>query len=200
MAQIGISTSANGQLEIDSDELSDALEDNFDDVLKLMTAYGEPSHANVRFFTSSAETEDGTYAVEITGVGGSFGGTIGGYAAYVQGSNMLVGASGTPVEGLTVMFTGDSAGSYGTVSFTAGFMEKIDRLVDGYLNSSTGLIKSKENSIDRQIRYNESVIERKEKVLDRVEQRLMEQFTKMESALARMQSQSSMLTSLSLFQ
>ncbi len=197
MAQIGISNSREGKLEIDDEDLTDALEGNFDDVVKLMTAFGSTDNSAVSFLRSTGETEEGTYAIDITGVGASFAGTIGGYSTYTYGENTMVGADGTPVEGLTLYFTGQTPGSYGDISFAAGVFEKFDRLIERYMDSTEGLIKSKEESINSQIRYTEQRIEKMQLNLQRVEQRLTSQFTRMELALSKLQSQGNALSGLS---
>lgn len=196
LSQIGISNNRDGHLEIDDEDLTNALEDNFEGVLGLLTAYGTSDNSAVSFLRSGENTQNGQYAIEITGVGENFAGTIGGYEAYSYGTSTLIGAEGTPVEGLAISFTGQTVGSYGTFSFNAGVFEQFDRLIDRYTDSVDGLIHSKEESINRQIRYNEQRIERREASLARTQARLTSQFTQMEIALSRMRNQSNTLTGL----
>jgi flagellar hook-associated protein 2 len=197
LSQIGISNTREGTLEIDSDDLRDAIEDNFDDVVKLLTAYGDTSNPSVSYLRSGASTEVGTYAIEITGVGENLAGTIGGYGAYVYGEHTLVGANDTPAEGLAIYFTGSALGSYGDITFSAGVFESFDRLIDRYMDTTEGIIQAKEATIDSQIRYTEQRIERVQRTLERTEARLTYQFTQMEIALQNMQTQSSSLSNLS---
>lgn len=58
-------------------------------------------------------------------------GTIGGYAATGSG-RQLVGASGTPVDGLSMAYLGTSTGAMGTLSLTQGFGSVIDQLLNGW--------------------------------------------------------------------
>jgi flagellar hook-associated protein 2 len=194
LAQIGVTADRSGTLSVDDDKLTDALTDHFDDVAKLISAYGEGDNAYLRFSSSGSKTQDGTYAVNITGLGAGFGGTIGGYAAIGAAGGLLTGAKGTPVEGLAIVYTGSSTGDVGNVSFHAGVFEKFDRLIDGYLSYSDGLLKTRENSINRQIRYLNDQISMKEQQLDKVETRLNAQFAKMEVALSQLQTQNAFLT------
>jgi len=194
LSQVGFSTNDDGSLSLDEDELEDLLETNYDDVMRLMTAYGSTTNSNVRFVNSTADTEEGTYAVEITGVGASLAGTIGGYETTVIGENILVGAAGTPIEGLTVYFSGSSIGSYGDISYSAGVMQQFYEVIDLYTDSTDGLLKSKEDALNDAIDYTQSQIDRKELALDKTEARLNAQFTAMELAISQLQTQSSYLS------
>jgi len=193
LSQIGISNNREGHLEIDADELADALEDNFEGVVGLLTAYGTTENTAVTFLSANENTTNGTYAIDITGLGASLAGTIGGYATYAYGENTLVGADGTPVEGLSVYFSGQTTGNYGNITFTAGVFEQFDRLIDDYLDTVDGVIHTKEESINREMRYLAQRMERQELALEKTEARLTAQFTQMEIALSRMQNQNSVL-------
>lgn len=197
LSQIGFSTTSTGSLTLDETKLEDALESDFDDVLRLMTAYGATDNSWVGFSRAGENTQDGTYEIVITGVGDEFGGTIGGYEATAIGSTILTGAEGTPVEGLTITFSGSAAGTYGNVTYSAGVMQQFYALVDQYVDSVDGLITNKEKTINQAIRYTEGQIERKEENLLKTELRLTAQFTQMEMILSRLQSQSIMLNSIS---
>ncbi|MDP8224539.1 MAG: flagellar filament capping protein FliD [Candidatus Lernaella stagnicola] len=197
MSQIGISNNREGRLEIDDGDLTDALEDDFDDVVQLLTAAGTTENSAVSFLRSGENTEAGTYAVDITGVGENLAGTIGGYATYSYGENTLMGANDTPVEGLAIYFTGQSIGSYGDVTFTAGVFEEFDRMIDRYMDSTNGILKIKEESINSQIRYTDQRINRVELNLERIRERLTGKFTQMELALAQLQNMSGAITGLS---
>lgn len=196
LARIGISTGSDGTLSIDEDDLEDALEDNFDDVMKLLTAYGETTDTGVSFLNSRSMTESGTYNVVLTGVGSSLAGTIGGYAAVASGTNILRGAEGTPVEGLSLYVTAKTTGDYGTVTFSSGIFDQLDRLINEYTNTTDGLIKTKEEQINSQIDDYEDEIDSKEALLDKTEARMRAKFTQMELSLQQLQMQSAYLSAL----
>ncbi len=65
---IGIRTKADGKLAItDSGRLEDALRNNLDDVIKLMSRAGNSSVSGIEFISSTADTKAGeNYAVDIT--------------------------------------------------------------------------------------------------------------------------------------
>jgi len=196
LARIGISTLSDGTLSVDSEDLEEALEDNFSDVLKLLTAYGETTNSGVSFLNSRSMTVNGTYDVVLTGVGDELAGTIGGYAAVASGSGILRGAEGTPVEGLSLYVTAKTPGNYGTITFNSGIFDALDKLIETYTNTVDGLIKTKEEAINSQIDELETRIESKDALLDKTEARLRAKFTQMELSLQQLQMQSGYLSSI----
>lgn len=66
LADIGISTQRDGTLAVDSGELSDALENNYDDVGKLFAATATASDSQVEYVRSSDSTVTGNYDLNIT--------------------------------------------------------------------------------------------------------------------------------------
>jgi flagellar hook-associated protein 2 len=66
-----------------------------------------------------------------TSVGTDVQGTIGGYTATGSG-RQLVGAAGTPVEGLSMAYMGTVPGAIGSISLTQGFGSVIDRMLTAW--------------------------------------------------------------------
>ncbi len=66
LSEIGISTQSDGSLSINSTEFDAAIEANFDELVGLFTAVGFPSDGNIDYVSSSAETQVGDFAVNIT--------------------------------------------------------------------------------------------------------------------------------------
>ncbi len=196
LSQVGIRTSS-GQLAIDDvDALEDALEDHFDDVISLFTTNGSASNQYVEFAYSTENTSAGNYAIEITGVGDQITGTIGGYAANSYSGNYLIGADGTPIEGLMVKFSGSTTGSYGTMNFSVGLMENIERLLENYVTGSDSLIATREDRINDQIQDYEDLIEAESRSLDKTETQLKMKFTRMEQLISQLQVAQSSLAAL----
>lgn len=199
LSQVGITTDTNGHLQIDDEDFTDALEDHFEDVIQVFASYGSASNSNITFHTVSSKTISGTYDIEITGIGDNFAATIDGVAARVSGSgNLIFGPAGTAMEGMMLEFTGDSIGSYGSVAVSIGVMEEIDRKIGLYTSVSDGLIKSKEEAINRYVRDLLEDMEKESMSLDKIEARMTAKFTKMEQLLSQLQTQGSFLGSLSL--
>lgn len=66
LSEIGITTTADGTLSLDSTELDAALENHFDDLVGLFAAIGRPTDTDIAFVSASDATTVGSYAVNIT--------------------------------------------------------------------------------------------------------------------------------------
>jgi len=66
LGQIGIAFQKDGSLAVDSSKLNKAMTDNFSEIAGLFAAVGKASDANIKFNTSTAKTQPGSYAVNIT--------------------------------------------------------------------------------------------------------------------------------------
>ena len=66
LTQIGIETSTDGKLEIDSAKLNDALNDDIDSLIELFTANRKSSDNDVIFVYHTEKTRAGSYDVSIT--------------------------------------------------------------------------------------------------------------------------------------
>ena len=66
LSEIGISTQSDGTLSINSTEFDAAIDANFDELVGLFTAVGFPSDGNIDYLSSSAETQVGDFAINIT--------------------------------------------------------------------------------------------------------------------------------------
>ena len=197
--QAGMSFTRNGALQFDTEDFTEALEDDFNGVMRLFSAYADPSSAYISFNTIGDSTQAGTYSVSITGVGASFAAQINGHDATTYSGSFFTGAEGEDEEGLSLRFLGDTIGDYGTVHVSLGIMELIDRKIEAYTDGVDGTIKNREEAINLRIRDLDRQIERKERSLDKTEARYNAQFTRLEMLLAQLQSQSSYLTSMSYF-
>ncbi len=66
LVDIGITTNANGTLDVDDAKLEDALDNFADEVEALFTLNGRTTDSGVRYVGSTADTQTGTYAVDVT--------------------------------------------------------------------------------------------------------------------------------------
>lgn len=118
--------------------------------------------------------------------------TIGGYAA-TQDGDFLIGAVGTPVEGLKIEYLGGGIGIRGTVSFTRGMASVLDNMISGLL-AEKGVFTTR-NEI-----YNDSIddIGLQRETINRrmaqLEKRYYTQFIALDSMIAQMQSTGNYLT------
>jgi flagellar hook-associated protein 2 len=90
--------------------------------------------------------------------GSSFGldvqGTIGGYTATGSG-RQLVGATGTPVEGLSMAYLGTAAGAIGSLSLTQGFGSVVDRFLTSWTQTG-GTIDAQNQQLNDMISMQQS--------------------------------------------
>ena len=63
---VGISFNRNGQLTIDDDRLTEALNENLEEVRQLFVAQGEATDDGVEFISTGRKTEAGNYGVSVT--------------------------------------------------------------------------------------------------------------------------------------
>lgn len=66
LSEIGITTSADGSLQLNESQLDTALNESFDEIAGLFSAVGYPTDPGIDFLGSSEATVVGSYAVEIT--------------------------------------------------------------------------------------------------------------------------------------
>lgn len=147
---------------------------------------------NVEVTQSSAGGEAGTG----TGAAGTdIAGTINGEAATGSGQ-VLTGSSGNAnTDGLALLITAQTPGSYGTVSFSKGLGASLSEYLGSISEPVTGTIASTEDSLNSQIKYINDDITNMNARLAVKEEQLYRQFAAMESALSKLQSQGSYLTS-----
>jgi flagellar hook-associated protein 2 len=153
-------------------------------------AYGADS--NVEFTAVGADMADLGIALGAGTAGTNVEGTIDGTAGFGFG-NVLLPAIGSKAEGLSMLI--QPGASTGTISFSRGFTGGLTGLFDDYLKSS-GLIKAREDSLDKDI----TKVEEDEEALNRRTEayraRLIAQFSAMEAIVRSLQSSGTFLDGL----
>ncbi|MDC7708128.1 flagellar filament capping protein FliD [Vogesella indigofera] len=129
-----------------------------------------------------------------TGVAGSasVSGTIGGYAARGDGSK-LIGAVGTPVEGLTIELSGGTIGDRGSLTYTQGFSFNLDKKLEGML-STNGTLDSFNKGLNASLKDLQKQQDAMAKRLEATEARYKAQFNAMDRLLAQLNASSSFLS------
>jgi flagellar hook-associated protein 2 len=114
-------------------------------------------------------------------------GTIGGYTA-TGSDRQLVGAAGTPVDGLSLAYMGTTPGAPGSLSLTQGFGSVVDRLLTAW--TQTG------GSVDMQSRQLNDAIATQQKRLDDFNARialaraaLLKEYSAMDSLVSQIRAQ-----------
>ena len=117
-------------------------------------------------------------------------GTIGGLAATGAG-RILTGGDDTAVAGMLIRYGGTSTGAIGSMTFSRGIASVVQLAADAISDNTTGSIKSIIDGMDTRTTGLNNRIDEIQARLDRRRENLIRQFSSLEAALARAQSQSS---------
>ncbi len=193
LSAAGITTSTGSQLKIDGAKLDDALENHFEDVVKLFTEDFVAGDSKIGIIDSGAWTTPGEYSLEINydATGAVTSATINGQAATVDGG-FIKAADDSSLKGLVLSFT-DSGSGPGTVSTTFRFSKGMA----GTLAFEAQLINDKDfgpihfarDNINSTIESLSRQIDAWDERLATSESRLREQFLNLETIMSRMRNQ-----------
>jgi flagellar hook-associated protein 2 len=109
------------------------------------------------------------------------------------GSGQTLTAAGGAAQGLRLSITGGATGDRGSITVTAGFADRLSRLLDEFL-SSGGAIASRTGGIDRSIKDLDGRRGELNRRLADIEKRYRAQFTALDGLISRMQATSTFLT------
>lgn len=196
LSDIGVSMGSDGSLSLDSTKLQKAITNNVGDVAKLFSPSATSTDPQVTFISSKDGTASGTYAVNITQLGGNGVnaiGTINGVTANTTGS-VLTGVIGNGSYGLQLSVTGTATGSRGTVTFSKGLAGELSSLLDGWLDTE-GALTTKTDGISSSIKDLNKKADDISAKLPAIEARYRAQYAKLDALLSSLQSTSSNLTS-----
>jgi len=204
LSQIGITTDVNetletfGQLLIDVDTLGQALSSHSQDVARLMSAYfrgvSDDSSGNISYYSSiPGITQPGTYAVEATVSDGAIvSGTINSHPATISGDT-LTGQSGYPENGLAVRINLTDGTYSAMVRLQLGINGQFKERLDELLSASSGPINILIDNYSDIVGSLDAKIAFEQRRVEGVRQRLLEQFTRLEAVLARLNDQANYL-------
>ncbi|MHB0917846.1 MAG: flagellar filament capping protein FliD, partial [Thiobacillus sp.] len=153
--------------------------------------YGAASKAEVTSVDTDTLTKTGI-GVKAGTDGVDVAGSINGVSATGSGQS-LTGAAGDSSAGLKLQITGGATGARGTVNFSRGYAQQLDKMAETQL-SGAGPIASRTEGINRSI---ESLGEQRDAFIRRLtsmEKRYRAQFTALDSMLSNMNRTSSFLT------
>ncbi|PPD11853.1 flagellar filament capping protein FliD [Methylophilus sp.] len=196
LSDIGVSMGSDGSLSLDSTKLKTAITNNVSDVAKLFSPSATTTDPQVNFVSSKADTQSGTYAVDITQLGGNGVdaiGTINGVAANTTGS-VLTGAGGDASYGLQINVTGTATGSRGTITFSKGLAGELSSLLDEWLDTD-GALATKTDGINTSIKDLNKKADDINAKLPSIEARYRAQYAKLDALLSSLQTTSTNLTS-----
>lgn len=185
-----LQTKINGVSALSSANLSVSAAVSGGNVVTLTSnSYGSASNVSVTAGTGQANLG---FTTATNTVGSNVVGTINGFGATGVGQ-YLTGMAGNDAEGLKIQITGGATGARGTVNFSRGYANQLDKLVDSLL-SSNGPITSRTAGINASI----NSISNQRTVLNRrlvdVEKRYRAQFTSLDLVMGQLTRTSSFLT------
>ncbi|WP_029149165.1 flagellar filament capping protein FliD [Methylophilus sp. 5] len=196
LTDIGVTMGSTGALTLDSTKLQKAITTNVSDVAKLFSPSATSTDPQVTFLGSKDDTASGTYAVNISQLGGTGVnaiGTINGVTANTTGS-VLTGVIGNGSYGLQLSVTGTATGSRGTVTFSKGLAGELSSLLDGWLDTD-GALTTKTDGISSSIKDLNKKADDISAKLPAIEARYRAQYAKLDALLSSLQSTSTNLTS-----
>ena len=195
LALIGINLNSSGRLTIDDDTLQDALENNFDDVRRLITFSWSSTNSHLTYAYHTLDTASGTYNLYID-TGGSpddyFEKDSEIYEASVSGE--YISSDSGDAKGLMVRYSGSDTGNVGSITLIYGVAEQFYRVLYNLTDPLNGNIQSAKEAISNNIDNLEDRIERLEDRIENRLKRLTDSFIKMEMALSQIQNQSNWLS------
>jgi len=192
---LGIKTATDGTLSLDTTIFQAALDKDPDAVKKVFTLSGTSTNGAVSMSSGGSKTMTGGVDFNITNYvsGGAVAGTftVGGTSYNLSGSNgSLVGAAGTPLEGLSLSVSGKGTG---TLNISRGVGQTLQDLVLS-LTSYTGSMELAQTNITNENKDLSDRIDSGQALLDKRQTVLKNQFAKMESDLSQMRALSSSLS------
>ena len=190
LSQIGITTQSDGTIILDTDDFSDALVGDIENVSQLFSSNGSVTNSSVAYVGFTSDTEPGYYDIQVSNGVPQLSNS--GASTFVNASgsgNFWAGSSGDST-GLNFRISSLTDGSYGQISLSIGVAEILNRelkdMVDSSLNGPlvTELDTIKETVDD----YNETLLEQAERLLE-FEESLKARFTNLEIVLGRLNAQ-----------
>lgn len=200
LSQIGIRSSAGGLLAVDSDDLDEALEEQFKDVGNFFTFSSRSTSSHLSYFTRTEDVPPGEVAVhlEYDAAGTLLSATMNGVATNVNG-NLISGAEDSDYEGLRLRFEnpGGGAGTIdATVTLSYGVAAAFTQTLNSLIDSENGLVQYQTSKLEDGLETLATQIEDMYTRLESVRAQYTREFLAMETAISRLQSQASALNNL----
>ncbi|MDH5352811.1 MAG: flagellar filament capping protein FliD [Gammaproteobacteria bacterium] len=187
-----IQSQINGNDSIKSSEASvtvsyDAVNNKFD---ISSASYGSGSSVELTAIDLNSTADLGlSVAVGTDGV--DVAGTINGYQA--TGTGQTLTSDSGDSKGLELLISGGGLGSRGKVSFSSGLAHSLDGVLNQFLESN-GLIASRENGLKDSLEDIENQRENLETRLISLEERLIKQYTALDTLIAQFNQTSNFLS------
>jgi flagellar hook-associated protein 2 len=132
LVDIGIGSNSDGSLKLDSDRLNEVLGNNVSDVEALFKVKGQTTDNGIRFLSSTADTQPGDYAVNISSINssGALSGTDNVTSLTVSDSN----------NNMTILIDGISTGNITLTNATYVDEATLASEIQAQINSATPMV------------------------------------------------------------
>ena len=190
LSQIGITTKSDGTLILDTDDLSEALIDDIQNVSQLFSSRGTVTHSSVTFVGFTSDTAPGYYDLQVSSNVPQLSNS--GASTFVNASgsgNFWAGSSGDST-GLNFRISGLTNGSYGQIWLSIGVAEILNRQLENLVDTSlNGPLVTELDTITETIDdYNITLLDQAERLLE-YEESLKAKFSNLEIVLGRLNAQ-----------
>lgn len=168
LRDIGLTLNADNFLEIDEEDLNNALTNNFDNVRAMFETQYSSSNNEFRLLNNTATGAYGalTFDITATGAGAITGVLVNGQANMfdISGTS-IVGKKGTQYEGLSFAYIGSTSTTL-TMTINQGLGDLMSNSFGRYTDNTTGEITAQINRINTD---NDSLQTRADRVRERAE-------------------------------
>ena len=194
LSQIGITTQPDGTLILDTDDFSDALIDDIENVSQLFSSNGSVTNSSLAYVGFTSDTEPGSYEVQVSSSGTSTFVQLSnsGASTFVTASgsgNFYAGSSGDST-GLNFRLGNLNNGNYGHITLSIGVAEILNRQLENLVDSSlNGPLVTELDTIKETVDdFNETLLKQAERLL-KFEESLKARFTNLEIVLGKLNAQ-----------
>lgn len=195
LTSIGAKTNTGtGEISLDKDTLRNALEKNFDEVVKLFVTNGYSDVADISHGRHTDETQSGVYRLEEIDADHfriQLEGDTNWYVSEARSSDVISFSEG-PAAGLSITApTGSVGGTGATYTFSRGFGETLEGMARKLTDGEKGLVALRQESWRKTIDRSKERIGEFERSIEAYRLRLVNQFSHMEKVMSQMRSQQS---------
>ncbi len=196
---IGLKTdTATGEYKIDDEMFNKALENGFDEVVRLFTTTGVSDNPGISMGRTTKDTKSGVYILEEVDAQH--------FRIQLQGSSEwftsdartgdIITFSDGPASGLSLTAPAGTIGAgSATFTFSKGLAAILDENIKKLTDGSEGTVALRQESWRRSIKYTDERILKLEDRIEKYRLRLVKQFSAMEQAMSQMKTQGSQMTS-----
>lgn len=198
LSDIGITVGDDAKLSLDTSTFESKLATNFDDVVKLLSDSGTSDNSQIQYVYSARSTQSGTYAVDITQLGGTnqnIEGTIGGAATGGSGNYLTVTDTTSKAYGLEIEYTGSTLPTTTAhITVNRGIASLFESLLNSFTDSVNGAVTLQENGLQTNIDALNTKVTNMQSNIDDKMAALKTQYVNMDTAIAQLKSTQSYLS------